>query len=74
MNTDKILTMYFLNGSGEQKSITLRNIKDDLTSDDILPVMETLVEENIFATVSLKSIVGAKITTTVTEEIFDDRV
>lgn len=74
MNEEKILTMYFLNGSGEQKSITLRNIKDDLTSSDVLPVMETLLEENIFSTVNLKSIVGAKITTTVTEEIFDDRV
>lgn len=79
MSEERILIMYFLDGNGDTRTVTLRNIREDLTSDDVLPVMETIIEENVFefekfgSKYDLVEVVGAKITTTTTNQIFDDR-
>jgi hypothetical protein len=46
---DKSLVMTFLNQRGERSSITVPNIKDNLTESDVSVTMDAIIAGNIFA-------------------------
>lgn len=74
MNQERVLVMYFLDEEGKTKSLTLRNVKEDLGSEEVLQAMQTIIEKDVLDFKNpLTEVVGAKITTTSTNELFDDR-
>lgn len=46
----KSLTMTFLNAEGSKSSISVSNIKDNLTNVEVSGVMDTIIAKNIFTT------------------------
>jgi hypothetical protein len=45
---DKSLVMTFLNQRGERSSITVPNVKDNLTQSDVSVAMDAIIAGNIF--------------------------
>lgn len=45
---DKTLVMTFLNEEGKKSSIRLNAVKDDLTSEQISSLMDTIIAKNVF--------------------------
>jgi hypothetical protein len=48
----KDLVMYFLNTSGRKVSVKVKGVKDDLTAEQVSPVMDAIIEKNVFLTSS----------------------
>lgn len=45
-----ILTMTFLNEAGSKSSITIKEVKKDLTSEQINSLMDKIIEKDVFVT------------------------
>lgn len=60
----KSLVMSFLNAEGKKTSITINNVKEDVTDAEIKTAMETIIAKNIFAVkdAELKSVDSAHLT------------
>ena len=46
----KDLVMYFLNTSGRKVSVKVKGIKEGLTAEEVKPVMDTILDKNVFLT------------------------
>jgi hypothetical protein len=46
----KELVMNFLNTSGRKVSLRVKGVKDGLTEAEVGPVMDTIIEKNVFLT------------------------
>lgn len=52
--------MYFSNDAGRRVRLTLRNVREDISADEVSQVMELIISKDIFYP-SLTSIIGAEI-------------
>lgn len=45
---DRALTLTFLNENGDKSTLTIAGIKDNLSDEEILSLMDTIVERKVF--------------------------
>ncbi len=45
---DKSLVMSFLNEEGKKTSLTVNNVKEDLTKEEVKAAMDVIIAKNIF--------------------------
>lgn len=66
---DKTLQMVFLNNSGKNVTLSVSNVKDSVTPDEIKTIMDLVVQKNIFSSTGgdLKSVMSASIVARDTE-------
>jgi len=45
---DRALTLTFLNENGDKSTLTIAGIKDNLSDEEILSLMDTIIERKVF--------------------------
>ena len=59
------LTMTFLTETGEKTNISISDVKDGITNDEVKALMDSLIENNIFE--NKKGVLASKYSAQVTE-------